>query len=443
MVALPQLTNLGRRVYVRCDHEVPDFTAEVPKASLVICHGLGEVGVDLNPRTLGPTLELLGSAIFANGHMAVIGWNVKNLYSYVRFHWAAPLGTGCQLVDLAAMEGLLGTRGGRPRDLEEAAARTLRVIRHPNWRRLRGIYDRVHLPLITEVIPELETVGVLDREGRRMLYAHYEVEGQVNGRLRCSKAYKNAYNPHCITPEDKARLLPPGPDDVFLILDFSHLEVSVLQWLSGDDRLGKILSSGEDLYRGIFRSLTGSACDSEKKRSWSKAVFLPVVYGQSAKSLAERLKVSPRTAEMVVGLVYARFPRALGWVRDCQRYAINQCCQDFFGRTRWFDPAESYKVRNFVVQAPAALVCLDKLVKLYRSLPPDARLAAHIHDGYVLYARQSAARATADLAQGVLEADDGLCPGLRLKTSCKIGPSLLEMRGHDEQAEPHKDRSHS
>jgi hypothetical protein len=429
MAALAQeLKKLGRRVYLRCDPDVLDFTVSDFKASLIICHGLGEVKADLSPKTLEPTLKLLGESILANKEMAVIGWDLKNLHSYARFHSGTPIGTDCPVIDLKVLEGFLGARRSHPRDLQEATGRAVQVFRHPSWPRLREIHARVHLPLISEVLPDLETVGVLDREGRRMRYAHYEVEGQVNGRLRCCMAYKHSYNPHCMSPGDKARLLPPDPDEVFLYLDFRHLEASVLQWLSGDDRLGQILTSGEDLYRGIYKLLTGKECDSETKRSWCKAVFLPVVYGQSARSLGERLKVSPRTAEMVVGLVHAKFPKALGWVRDCQREAIKGCCQDFFGRARQFDPAESYKARNFVVQAPASLVCLDKLVRLHRSLPPDARLAAHVHDGYLLYARESAARATADLARGVLEADDGLCPGLRLRTSCKLGRSLLQMR---------------
>lgn len=77
------------------------------------------------------------------------------------------------------------------------------------------------------------------------------------------------------------------------------------------------------------------------------------------------------------------FPIAIGWIVDQESNIDNCYAIDSFGRRRKFE--ESYKIRNFAVQSPASLVCIDRLNKLNESVNGIAKVCMHIHDGYVLY----------------------------------------------------------
>jgi DNA polymerase I-like protein with 3'-5' exonuclease and polymerase domains len=211
-----------------------------------------------------------------------------------------------------------------------------------------------------------------------------------------------------------------------MYFDFHHMEVSVLQWLAHDERLGQVLNLSEDPYHVIFKLLTGNQCDTEKKREFCKRFIIGNIYGQSAKSLSEKTGISLNTAEIINDKLYKLFPSSLQWIQQRQN-EVTGVCTDYFGRKRCFEERH-WSVRNFVVQSPASIVCLEKLIALYHGLIGYAKLACHIHDGYVVYVSKSAAKTVAAIGKEILESESNLCTGLKLKSSCKIGATLADMK---------------
>lgn len=415
-------------MYVRAEPETIDFTAG-DTGKLIVLSAVGEIAIPLSNQNLTTVLGFLSSTVFSD-EMTVIGWGIKGLFSFLKYHLQAPYCTTCNILDLKVLESLCDKRDEAPKAFWDAMARLQAVVKDEQWPKLKTFYKQVYKPLIEKVIPALETQGMLDQKNRVTLYSSYEVDGK-NGRLKCSQVFKSCFNPHSITPEDKERFRPRLLNDQFLLFDFRHMEVSVLQWLTQDEHLAEILALEHDPYRVIFKLVSHTDCDNDNKRDVCKSFFLPVVYGMGATTLAKELSLSQTTAETIIKRIYNLFPKALAWVQERQKETqINNVCYDVLGRRRYFNDRH-YRVRDFVVQSPAAAVCLEKLVLLHDALGGYAALAAHIHDGYLITVNKAATRAVVDIGTEVLQGDSLLCPGLKLKVTCKLGRSLDALESYE------------
>jgi hypothetical protein len=117
---------------------------------------------------------------------------------------------------------------------------------------------------------------------------------------------------------------------------------------------------------------------------------------------------------------------ASNWMKQQQNTMdADGAAHDRFGRRRVFD--NPYKIRNFVVQSPASLVCLHKLVLLIEALEGLANVCMHIHDGYVISVKDDKLVKTYEITKRILESENELYPGLRLQVDCKRGMNLNQM----------------
>ena len=417
----------GQDVYIFAD--VLDFTNENSNPKVVVkSNGIGfEIPIPKNRKELYYFCGAIQN-ILCNPNILVISWDIKNFISYVLAKTGKPMPFG-KVLDLKILEFYLGTSENLkpPETFAEAHARLKAIVTDKNWEELRPIYTRVYHPLITKVIPDIETVGLIHRRRQKRVFSHYDIAGQINGRMKCSESLQESFNPHSMGKDEKKHSNPPNADEVLICLDYKHMEVSVLQWLSGDPLLGKILDSGEDCYKGIWKELT-SLEGTDQSRRMCKEFFLPVMFGMGARSLSEKIGIHHDVAVKLHDRIYSKFSVATSWLAKQKELVKNDIAEDIFGRRRTIPLTEQYKIRNFVIQSPAALFCLSKLVQLHKALPQGkARLGFHIHDGYVLYTRKNERQQMAKLAIDVLEREDSLFPNLKLKVSCETGTNLIDL----------------
>lgn len=416
----------GQDVYIFAD--ALDFTNEESSPKIIVKAKGASFSIPI-PKSRKELYEFCGSIkdILCNPDVIVISWGIKDFISYILAKTGQMLKFGT-ILDLKILESYLGTKEqlDPPETFVEAQNRLKVIIGNKHWEDLKPIYSRIYLPLITRVVPEIESIGVINRRRQKRVHAHYDIAGQINGRMRCSEILKESFNPHSITRTERPVLSPPSPDDVFLCLDYKHMEVSVLQWLSSDPLLGQILDSGVDCYRGIWQQLTSLEC-TDQTRNACKSLFLPVVFGMGAGTLSKRLDIGLNVAERLISRIYVKFETAIQWIKRQVELVKNDIATDVFYRHRKVSKNEQYKIRNFVIQSPAALFCLSKLVKLHKELEGKARIGFHVHDEYVLYARKHDRRRLAKLAIEVLESESSLFPGMKLSVSCKIGENLIDL----------------
>lgn len=371
--------------------------------------------------------EQLGEIDFYinNPNKVLIGWDLKNLFSHVRNVIGIKYDLDSNLLDLKVLEAFCGIFEKHPESFKAAQTRLLKITQGENWDKLKYIYKNIHLPLITNVIPDIENAGIIHTKNRLKLNSYYEILGQINGRSKCSKISDKSFNPHSINESDREILRPAGFDEVFMYIDFHHQEVSVLQWLSKDPELGKTLETGEDLYNAIWKDIT-TLEPTPDSRKICKGIFLPVIFGQGAKSLSERLKIPFDIAQKLITKIQNKYSVAVEYVAK-QMVGEDGFALDYYGKKRFFGE-QDFKIRNFAIQSPASTICLHKLVRLHREIK-DARIAMHIHDGYVFYVRPSECRKVYNLSKDILESDDdSLYPDLKLKISCEVGPSLNNLK---------------
>ena len=289
-----------------------------------------------------------------------------------------------------------------------------------------NLYKTIYGRLIAEVLPYIENNHLIDFEEEVKVYPFYKIEGQENGRLSCQMNHRKSYNPHSLGPEIKGNLRPVFPHNVFMIFDYKNMEVSVLAEICKDKNLIKILESGKDFYEEIYKIVIGG--ENKNSRSIAKKIFLPIIYGQAHLSLSDQLSVSESTAKELISRLRKVFPDAFEFSDNAQDEARNNgYVKDLFSRTRIFND-NFHKARNFVIQSPAALLCLEKLINLYDGLnKKEARIVFSIHDGYGISVAKDNFFGLYNGIKAILESDSILLPSLKLRTSLKIGKNLNEM----------------
>ena len=412
------LDSVGSDVFFHFDEGHVDWTSD-KKASLIIQSNGKKSCIEL---TDSKTIEEIGASIsYYFKDCNLYSWNLKNIISFFKKKASLNLKFESQVYDLYILCSYFSISLKKPKRTQDAVLIVDHLKKTSGWEDFVNFYEKIYTPLIYEVIPEIETNPLVDLKNKNFAHCYYELEGQANGRMKTLKISPNSYMPHSMSEEDKENLSLPDPDDVFLVFDYKHMEVSVLEWLTKDEGLSEILSEDRDLYSSVWENLTKTDAD-ESQRSLCKKIFLPVVFGLRPKSLSRKIGLSEKNASKLIYKLIDTFPVAFSWV-EAQRVDSNNFATDFFGRRRSFLENEFYKIRNCCVQSPSNMICLKKLVDLHGSLR-DAKLRFHVHDGYVVSCRKRDMNSVYEDVKFILEKDDEMFPNLKLKVSCKYGKNL-------------------
>lgn len=400
-------------VYVTTEPGLPDFS-DHKSAELTVSTTVGSECIKFDRSSVQEVWGLLRGSVFG-GNYKVIGWGIHPLISYCQFYTRAPLVSVPVIYDLKVIERYMGVYEAPPASFREALSRMI-ALKDPAWKK---VWKLVYEPLVTRVLPDIESVGLIHKPTRSAVYTHYEVEYQRQGRMQAFE-FGKGFNAHTIgmSPD----YVPRGDDLNFVFMDFSGMEVCVLEHLSKCPVLGQIVSSGEDVYGGIYRAVFGKDCPSPAWRDFVKRSFLAVVFGMGAKTLGKELNIAPEKAAVFINRYYTKFPVAFDYVIS-QIPPTATIVRDVLGRPKWHE-ANDYHVRNYVIQAPSATVCLERLVALHGAIRSKARLAMHIHDGYAIVCNRASSLDVYETAKASLESVSELVPGLKLRAEGKIGPSL-------------------
>lgn len=427
--------NEHKTLFLRFNPYVPDFTFRESECELQIYFPDKQVvQIALKNDTIPLIISMLKISLFIKDNKVVV-WDWKSFASFILGKTGQQLKIDASIIDLMVIESFNGIVKNVPESYVEALNRLRNLISNGYWAETENIYKQIYLPLMTEVLPAMETIGIIDLDAGSKVHAHYQINGQENGRLRCYGAYKTNFNPHTIGPEAKKLLKPIDHDSLFMSFDFKGMEVFVLAHLSKDERL-QALCQTDDIYLSLAKMLFGSESD-KNNRELTKKCFLPVIYGQSSRSLSQRCGIAVDVAERVVEQISSLFPASLSFVADYeQQVKKDGFAKDVFGKRRTsFESGKEYLARNFAVQSPAATICLEKLIKLHycllnlnQFLKHKAQIAYTVHDGYVVYITKENWKQVLKKSVEVLTSESEISPGLKLKVSCKGGRNLDDLK---------------
>lgn len=402
---LGKLTSHNKVLFVKTEPEISNFT--VLQGNLLV---YGQKNVLTIPLTDNITniFYQLKETILSEG-MTVIFWNMKNIMSFFHFHIPRIKNnfSSTKVIDLKLIEMFLDIKLPPPNTLQEALKRIQPYLTNDNC---KNIHKNIHKPLSLQVLPKMETYrGVVDIEKGRYVYPSYEIEGQAFGRLNCSKSFDDCVVPHNIGDDAKS-LLKLRENYCFVYFDFRHMEVSMLQWLSKDEKLKKAMEEYDDLYKGIYKIVYNEECDTEEKREHIKSLFLPTMFG-----LAGQLDLRDK------------FKTAWSFMMDNQDQAKKRAIvKDYFGRPRSF-AEKPWGVRGFLIQSASAIFCQEKLIALHNSLENNGNLLYSIHDGYIISTSKKNLQKVVRDSANTLHKESEMCKGLKIKTTCAIGLCLNRM----------------
>jgi hypothetical protein len=369
--------------------------------------------------------NIAASFYFYTKNCDLISWNLKNIISYFRKKSQINIQFNKVVYDLNLICSYFSLPRKKPNSSKDAFFLMNYIRKTDGWKNFEKFYEEVFYPLICRVIPSIETNPLVDVAAKRLVYSYYEIEGQSNGRMKNLKVLKDCFLPHSMGEKEKSNLRLPSDQEYFVYFDYKHMEVSVLAWITKDEKLMEFTRSQDDLYDLIWKKLTNQDA-TEDQRKICKNIFLPVIFGQGAFSLSKRIGISEKNATKLIYNLERSFPVAFAWVKS-QATDSNNFATDIFGRRRKFQKDELYKIKNFCIQSPSNMICLRKLVKLHEALSNKAKICFHLHDGYCISCNKKEYRSIIELSKKVLEEDDDLFPNLKLKTSCHFGENLNKL----------------
>lgn len=382
------------------------------------------INLSLKKDNLGLYSKFLKQTIFGKDKK-VLCFNSKPFFSYLLSKNINPSIFECSFLDMQWFFSYSGKRDIQLSSINDVLKHFSEITTLLSSERI-NLYKSIYGLLLRDVIPCIENNCLIDIDEECKVFSFYKVEGQENGRLSCQTHLKKSFNPHSIGEYQRNYLRPCYPHDIFMLFDYKNMEVSVLAEICNDKNLNKILESKKDFYESIYKLVIGG--ENENSRNIAKKFFLPIVYGQLSNSLSQTLEISENTAKEIIFRLRKLFPTVFEFSDNAQEEAKrNGYVKDFFSRIRYFED-NYYKARNFVVQSPAALLCLEKLVCLHKNLNiKNEKIVFSIHDGYGITTNKSNSLAIYPQINKVLESKSQFMPNCNLTASLKIGKRLNNM----------------
>ena len=232
------------------------------------------------------------------------------------------------------------------------------------------------------------------------IHAEFHLAGAETGRMSCSKPNLQQI------PRDKAfRALFAAPAGrVFVICDYSQMELRVAAQIAGEESLIEAYRQGQDTPKKTAALLLGiePAAVTKDQRQLAKAVNFGLLFGQGAKGLqayassSYEVEISEEQARKYRDAWFAAYPAFKVWHNKTRRAAEKSLSvRTPAGRERRWASAKEFAVTaafNTPVQGGAAEAMLASLAHLDNSLRGiDAEPVAVVHDEVIVECAQEAA----------------------------------------------------
>ncbi|WP_448587174.1 bifunctional 3'-5' exonuclease/DNA polymerase [Thermocrinis sp.] len=154
----------------------------------------------------------------------------------------------------------------------------------------RFLLEYIDHPVVKEILDIRNIKKNLDKleeikaglKGKRV-YPEFKQIGAITGRM--SSVNPNVQN----IPRHLRKIFRAEDGNIFVIADFSQIELRIAAEYVGDENMIKVFNEGRDMHRYTASVLLGKREEdvSKEERQLAKAVNFGLIYGISAKGLAE------------------------------------------------------------------------------------------------------------------------------------------------------------
>lgn len=250
---------------------------------------------------------------------------------------------------------------------------------------------------ITKFINAYEKFMVLENK-YWVLHPNFKQVGTVTGRFSCSDP-----NLMQVASEDSVKkradiglkpreALGPRENCIWLLPDFSQMEVWVFAFQARDPIMMKALLSGEDFHSITSQQVWGKEADflENKKhyRKMGKTMMFLKQYGGTAKAGAELMGCSRREAQKAIDNFDLRLPGVNKFINEMSM-KINEVgyIENPFGRRYYLTPRFAYKAVNYLVQGTCADImkrAMYRLSKCFKTKYLGPKILLTLHDELII-----------------------------------------------------------
>ncbi len=234
----------------------------------------------------------------------------------------------------------------------------------------------------------------------------------------------------------------PGPGALFVVADYSQIELRVLAHLSEDQAFIGAFGRGGDIHRETAAIIFGVPVDdvTPEMRARAKTINFATIYGQGPFALSRQLGITQEEARDFIRLYFERF----AGVRRFLDATVEQAkrmgyVETIFGRRRYIPELKdrSHAIRAFgertamnsPMQGSAADIIKVAMIRLaaeLRAAGLSGGMLLQVHDELVVEAAEAEVERTMAIARAAMEGAASL--RVPLVVDIGAGPSWLEAK---------------
>ncbi|MCZ7532992.1 MAG: DNA polymerase I [Acidimicrobiia bacterium] len=279
---------------------------------------------------------------------------------------------------------------------------------------------------------------LVDEDGR--IRGRFNQMGAATGRL--SMEQPNLQNIPARSEEGRAirKAFVAAPGSVFLVADYSQIELRILAHLSEDPGLVEAFANDVDIHAATAARVNGIDLSevTEEMRRTSKMINFGLLYGMEAYGLGQRLNIDRDEAQHHIDEYFVQFPDVKAFMSGIVDAARESgYTTTILGRRRYLPELNSRSARdrqmgermalNAPIQGSAADVIKKAMIDLDRELRASgsaAEMLLQIHDELVLEVPSDEIKAVTELTVTTMEHVTEL--KVPLKVSFGVGDTLAD-----------------
>ena len=234
---------------------------------------------------------------------------------------------------------------------------------------------------------------------------------------------------------------------VLVAFDYSQIELRIAAFLSGDEALTEIFTSGRDVHSEVAARVFHVKQEdvTYEMRRRAKVINFGILYGMGVNALRESLGTSRGEAQEFYDQYFAAFPRLAQYIEESKGDASRLgYTETFFGRRRYLDgihssiPYVRAAAERMAINAPIqgtqadvvklAMIQIDQLFE--KEAKGKAWLMLQVHDELVIEVEEGMVDILAPKIQNIMESVMSVkeTKGISLKVEGKIGKNWGEMK---------------
>jgi DNA polymerase-1 len=248
----------------------------------------------------------------------------------------------------------------------------------------------------------LDTLPATVDPGTGRIHTSFNQTGAATGRL--SSSDPNLQNIPVRTPRGEAirASFVPAVGWIFVVADYSQIELRLMAHLSGDPAFIEAFRQGGDIHRQTAALIFGVPAEqvTPEMRGRAKTINFATIYGQGPFALSRQLGVSQEDAREFIARYFARFAGVREYLDRQVALAREQgYVETISGRRRYIPEIRdrNFNIRaygertaqNSPLQGSAADLIKIAMIGIHRALEEQrlaARLLLQVHDELVLEA---------------------------------------------------------